>query len=55
VSAELLVVIPVLNEERSVSAVLDEWTAELDRSDIEYSILRLDDGSTDSTPKVLSD
>ena len=51
--AELLVVIPVFNEERSVSAVLDEWTAELDRSGAVYSILLIDDGSTDSTPEVL--
>ncbi len=54
-SAELLVVIPVFNEERSVGAVLDEWTAELDRSGIDYGILLIDDGSTDSTPEILSD
>lgn len=52
---ELLVVIPVFNEERSVGAVLDEWAAELDRSGIDYGIILLDDGSTDATPQVLND
>lgn len=45
---------PVFNEERPVSAVLNEWTAELDRSGAVYNILLIDDGSTDSTPEVLS-
>jgi dolichol-phosphate mannosyltransferase len=53
VSAELLVVIPVFNEERSVGFVLDEWTAELGRSGADCSILVIDDGSTDATPEVL--
>ena len=34
--------------------VLDEWAAELDRSGAEYSILLIDDGSTDATPEILS-
>ena len=50
---ELLVIIPTFNEERSVASVLDEWTAELDRSGADYSILVIDDGSTDATPEVL--
>jgi dolichol-phosphate mannosyltransferase len=54
-TTEILVIIPTYNEERSVGAVLDEWTAELDRSGAVYSILLIDDGSTDSTPEVLSD
>ena len=53
-SAELLVVIPVFNEERSAGLVLDEWAAELDRSGADYSILLIDDGSTDATPEILS-
>ena len=50
---ELLVIIPAFNEERSVASVLDEWTAELERSGADYSVLVIDDGSTDATPKVL--
>lgn len=52
---ELLVVTPVFNEERSVAAVLGEWTAELERSGADYSILLIDDGSTDATSELLSD
>lgn len=44
---------PVFNEERSVVSVLDEWTAELDRSGADYCILVIDDGSTDASPEVL--
>ena len=51
--AELLVVIPAFNEERSVASVVDEWTAELGRSGADYGILGIDDGSTDATPEVL--
>lgn len=50
---ELIVVIPVFNEEQCIESVLDEWTAELDRSGIDYSLLLLDDGSTDGTPALL--
>ncbi len=54
-ASELLVVIPVFNEERSVAAVLDEWKTELDRCGINYGVLLLDDGSADATPHVLND
>jgi glycosyltransferase involved in cell wall biosynthesis len=54
VYTELLVVLPVFNEERSVGLVLDEWAAELDRSGADYRILLIDDGSTDTTPNILS-
>ena len=50
---ELLVIIPAFNEERCVASVLDEWTAELERAGADYSILVIDDGSTDATPEVL--
>ena len=50
---ELLVVIPVYNEEQCIEAVLEEWTSELERSKADYAILLLDDGSTDGTPTLL--
>jgi dolichol-phosphate mannosyltransferase len=53
VPTELLVIIPAFNEERCVASVLDEWTAELERAGADYSILVIDDGSTDATPEVL--
>lgn len=50
---ELIVVVPVFNEEQCIESVLDEWTAELDRAGIDYGVLVLDDGSTDGTPDLL--
>lgn len=50
---ELLVVIPVYNEEQCIDSVLEEWTSELERSKADYAILLLDDGSTDRTPSLL--
>ena len=46
---ELIVVIPVFNEEQCVESVLRDWTATLDRSGIDYGVLVLNDGSTDRT------
>jgi glycosyltransferase involved in cell wall biosynthesis len=53
VECELLVVIPVYNEERCLDGVLREWSSELDRSGIDYRILLLDDGSSDGTPALI--
>jgi glycosyltransferase involved in cell wall biosynthesis len=53
VPRELLVVMPVFNEESCLEAVLGEWTRELDASGIDYALLVLDDGSTDRTPARL--
>lgn len=50
---ELLVVVPVFNEEQCVESVLQAWTAELGPSGIDYGLLLLDDGSTDRTPDIL--
>lgn len=52
---ELMVVIPVFNEEQCIESVLGEWAAELDRSGIDYGLLLLDDGSSDRTPAILSE
>ena len=53
VGRELLVVVPVFNEEQCVESVLREWTAELNRSGIDYGLLILNDGSTDRTLEVI--
>ena len=50
---ELIVVIPVFNEEQCVESVLRDWTAALDRSGIDYGVLVLNDGSTDSTLDII--
>jgi glycosyltransferase involved in cell wall biosynthesis len=55
VARELIVVIPVFNEEQCIESVLGEWTVELDRSGVDYAILLLDDGSSDRTPAILSE
>ena len=51
---EIMVVMPVFNEEGCVEAVLEEWTKELKRSGLDYGLLLLDDGSTDRTPAILA-
>jgi glycosyltransferase involved in cell wall biosynthesis len=53
VAHELIVVVPVFNEEQCVESVLRDWTAALDRSGIDYGLLVLNDGSTDSTLDVI--
>ena len=46
---ELLVVMPVFNEEESLAGVVDEWLPELARWVDDFAILAIDDGSTDAT------
>lgn len=50
---ELLVILPVYNEQKSLDSVLREWTRVLDQAEIDYGLLLLDDGSTDDTPNIL--
>lgn len=52
-SPELLIVMPVYNEEASVESVIREWFAELSLAACEFTFLAIDDGSKDSTLKVL--
>ncbi len=50
---DLLVVVPVFNEEASVAAVIREWMPVLEAEGIAFRFLALDDGSTDRTPEIL--
>src|SRR5262245_44180927 len=44
---------PVYNEEGAVAAVIEAWTAELDRLGVDYELRAYDDGSRDATPRLL--
>lgn len=50
---ELLVVMPIFNEEASVAKVLGDWFAEMEKTVENFLILAVDDGSTDQTPAIL--
>ena len=50
---ELAVVVPVYNEEGSISDVVKKWTNTLDRMKIDYRMSVYDDGSRDATGKIL--
>lgn len=54
---ELVLVVPVYNEEDAIVPVLAEWRAELTRTvgDGRFTILVVDDGSTDATPARLEE
>jgi len=53
---ELVLIVPVYNEEDAIVPVLTEWRAELGRTvgSGRFSILVIDDGSTDATPSRLA-
>jgi glycosyltransferase involved in cell wall biosynthesis len=51
---ELIVVMPVYNEEDAVGGVIEAWLAALEGAGAAFRLLLLDDGSTDGTPDVLS-
>jgi dolichol-phosphate mannosyltransferase len=50
---ELLVVMPVYNEEKAVAGVIDVWFSRLDATGVDYQMLAVDDGSRDGTPGAL--
>lgn len=50
---DLIVVVPVYNEQLSIVGVVEEWLAELRASGIKFQMLFFDDGSTDETLNVL--
>ena len=52
-NVELLVVMPVYNEEVTVGSVVDEWCQKLDSCGMRYALVAINDGSRDNTPQVL--
>ena len=50
---ELAVVIPIYNEGECIAEVLESWVAMLEELDVHYTLLALDDGSTDNTAGAL--
>ena len=44
---------PVFNEQASVEKVIGEWFPELERTAHGFTLLAIDDGSTDATPDIL--
>lgn len=51
---DLCVVVPAYNEARNVEPLHDEVAAELEKSDLAFTFLFIDDGSTDDTPAILA-
>lgn len=51
---DLSIVVPVLNEEDSVTLFLERVTPILDVLSLRYEFIFVDDGSTDSTATVLA-
>jgi dolichol-phosphate mannosyltransferase len=52
---ELVVVMPVYNEEASLPGCLRSWVEVLERSGIDYELLVINDGSKDRSGDVLAD
>jgi len=50
---QLLVVMPVFNEEASLEKVVAEWFLKLDQCVGEFTLLAIDDGSADGTLEIL--
>ena len=51
---ELLVVLPVFNEQASVRQTIEEWLPAIEKVCLGFTILAIDDGSTDKTPQILN-
>jgi dolichol-phosphate mannosyltransferase len=52
-NTELIAVMPVYNEEANIAMVITEWLEALARERIVFRLLAINDGSTDTTLKVL--
>ena len=53
-SPELMVVMPVYNEEASVKKVVTEWLSEIENWTEKFTFLVVNDGSIDKTPAILA-
>jgi dolichol-phosphate mannosyltransferase len=53
VSIILSVVVPMFNEEDALPALTDRLRPHLDRLEVSYEVIAVDDGSTDTTPQLL--
>lgn len=52
---DVSVVIPLLNEEKNIPILHDELTQVLQKKGLEYELIFIDDGSTDSSMEILAD
>lgn len=52
-TARLIVVMPIYNEEANIRAVITEWISCLRRLEIDFQLVALDDGSSDRTHEIL--
>ena len=50
---DISIVVPLLNEEENIPILYDELTQALQRTELEYEILFIDDGSSDSSLEIL--
>ena len=53
--AELMIILPIYNEQASIRKVVNEWFAELDNWTHDFVLLAINDGSTDCTLQILED
>ena len=51
----LSLVIPFYNEEENVKSVVSELIAELEKADVDYQLVLVNNGSVDETPQLLED
>jgi glycosyltransferase involved in cell wall biosynthesis len=52
-TAPLLVVMPIYNEEANIAEVISNWSLNLQRLQLSFQIVALDDGSRDGTHRIL--
>ena len=50
---ELAINLPIHNEEKSITHVINEWVDELKKLEIDYCLIVSEDGSTDNTKSIL--